>query len=50
MYSDIIMETDPRSQVLTGDFNPPDTSARGGRAWRGRRGRGGRRGGMDVDR
>lgn len=55
MYSDQIAATDPRAQIVIGDFTPDPLQSRPGRGGRGgRRGgrgaRGGRRGGrMDVD-
>lgn len=57
MYSDDIVATDPRAQVVMGDFtvDEPTKGGRGRGAGRGRRGRGGaRRSGatgskMDVD-
>ena len=55
MYSDEIVATDPRAQVMVGDFtDEPPRPGRGRGGGRGRRGRGVRRseaasGRMDID-
>lgn len=56
MYSDDIVATDPRAQVMVGDFtvDEPPRVGRGRGGGRGRRGRGVRRSGgvggkMDID-